>query len=169
MTQSPASRHNARGLQAGHPADTETNNDAALLDRREIRGQKLRCAAAQALSSLDCAYSRSDGKLLIVGQTVGQRARTVADVSDSRNARHVLLARIPYRRFCPDTEEVTGSNPVSPTSNIPGQTAIATARIACVIDLASQTASLTDQLDGAPNNASMAVAPRVNTRRSSLR
>ena len=72
MTQYPASRHNARDLQAGHPADNETNNDTALLDRREIRGQKLRCAAAQALSSLDCAYSRSDGKLLIVGQTVGQ-------------------------------------------------------------------------------------------------
>ena len=72
----------------------------------------------------------------------------MADVSDSGHARHVLRARIPYRRFCPDTEEVTGSNPVSPTSNIPGQTAIATAGIACVIGLANQTASLTDQLDG---------------------
>jgi hypothetical protein len=27
----------------------------------------------------------------------------------------------PKQRFCPDTEEVTGSNPVSPTSNIPNQ------------------------------------------------
>jgi hypothetical protein len=31
------------------------------------------------------------------------------------------VARIPRPGFCPDTEEVTGSNPVSPTSTIPGQ------------------------------------------------
>ena len=51
----------------------------------------------------------------------------------------------------PDTEEVTGSNPVSPTSIIPGQTGFATPTTPALLPcrgLASQTASLTDQLGG---------------------
>ena len=45
----------------------------------------------------------------------------MADISDATHAPDATLAGIPEERFCPDTEEVTGSNPVSPTSNIPGQ------------------------------------------------
>jgi hypothetical protein len=45
----------------------------------------------------------------------------VADISDPAHAQGAPLARIPRERFCPGTEEVTGSNPVSPTSIIPGQ------------------------------------------------
>jgi hypothetical protein len=50
-----------------------------------------------------------------VGQTVGQSPRTVANIRDRAHAPDATLVRIPRRRFCPDTEEVTGSNPVSPT------------------------------------------------------
>jgi hypothetical protein len=44
-----------------------------------------------------------------VGQTVGQPTRTVADISDPAHASGTPLPRIPRQRFCPDTEEVTGS------------------------------------------------------------
>jgi hypothetical protein len=40
----------------------------------------------------------------------------VVDISDPARAPDATLARIPRRRFCPDTKEVTGSNPVSPTA-----------------------------------------------------
>jgi hypothetical protein len=39
----------------------------------------------------------------------------VANISDPAHAPDTTLPRIPEQRFCPDTEEVTGSNPVSPT------------------------------------------------------
>jgi hypothetical protein len=55
------------------------------------------------------------GNLFAVGQTVGQPTRTVTDMSDTARARDATLARIPEQRFCPDTEEVTGSNSVSST------------------------------------------------------
>jgi hypothetical protein len=51
----------------------------------------------------------------MVGETVGQPVRTVANISDPAHAPDTTLPRIPEQRFCPDTEEVTGSNPVSPT------------------------------------------------------
>jgi len=50
-----------------------------------------------------------------IGQTVGQQVRTLTDISDPVKVPDATAARIPTRRFCPDTEEVTGSNPVSPT------------------------------------------------------
>jgi hypothetical protein len=53
--------------------------------------------------------------------TVGQPTRTAADVRDSAQASEATLVRVRKQKFCPDTEEVTGSNPVSPTSNIPSQ------------------------------------------------
>src|SRR5512133_3619201 len=48
-----------------------------------------------------------------VGQSVGHPSRTVADISDPAHAPDATLHHIPEQRFCPDTEEVTGSNPVS--------------------------------------------------------
>jgi hypothetical protein len=68
-----------------------------------------------------CAYNDSDANLLAVAQTVGQPTRTVRDMSDLAHAPDATVAAVHGQRFCPDTEEVTGSNPVSPTSNIPGQ------------------------------------------------
>ena len=62
-----------------------------------------------------CAYNDSDANLLAVGQTVGQPTRTVRDMSDLAHAPDATLAAVHGQRFCPDTEEVTGSNPVSPT------------------------------------------------------
>jgi hypothetical protein len=60
------------------------------------------------------AYKTQSGTLFTVGQTVGQPARTVTDISDPAHAPGAILACVPRQRFCPDTEEVTGSNP-SPT------------------------------------------------------
>jgi hypothetical protein len=62
-----------------------------------------------------------------VAQSVGQPTRTVADISDLAHAPDATLHHIREQKFCPDTEEVTGSNPVSPTSIIPGQTGFAIA------------------------------------------
>jgi hypothetical protein len=45
----------------------------------------------------------------------------VRDMSDHTDAPDATVAAVHGQRFCPDTEEVTGSNPVSPTSIIPGQ------------------------------------------------
>ena len=67
----------------------------------------------------DCGYHCAD--LFTVGQTVGQPTRTVADTTEPAHAPRATLARVPMRSFCPDTEEVTGSNPVSPTSNTPSE------------------------------------------------
>ena len=61
------------------------------------------------------AYKTQSGTLFNVGQTVGQPTRTVADTTEPAHAPRATLARVPMRSFCPDTEEVTGSNPVSPT------------------------------------------------------
>jgi hypothetical protein len=66
-------------------------------------------------------YDSESGNLFAVGQTVGQPTRTLADIGDLAHAADAILAGIPRQGFCPDTEEVTGSNPVSPTSNIPSQ------------------------------------------------
>jgi hypothetical protein len=62
-----------------------------------------------------CAYNDSDANLLAVGQIVGQPTRTVRDMSDHADAPYATVAAVHGQRFCPDTEEVTGSNPVSPT------------------------------------------------------
>jgi hypothetical protein len=43
----------------------------------------------------------------------------VAHMGDPPHAPDATLARVPTQGFCPDTEEVTGSNPVSPTSITP--------------------------------------------------
>ena len=63
----------------------------------------------------------SAARMFSVGQTVGQPTCTVADISDGTHAPDTPLARIARQRFCPDTEEVTGSNPVSPTNIWPSQ------------------------------------------------
>jgi hypothetical protein len=68
-----------------------------------------------------CGYNDSDANLLAVGQTVGQQTRTVRDMSDLAHAPDATVAAVHAQRFCPDTEEVTGSNPVSPTANTPSQ------------------------------------------------
>jgi hypothetical protein len=62
-----------------------------------------------------CAYNDSDANLLAVRQAVGQPTRTVRDMSDLAHAPDATVAAVHGQRFCPDTEEVTGSNPVSPT------------------------------------------------------
>ena len=62
-----------------------------------------------------CGYNDSDAHLLAVGHTVGQQTRTVRDMSDLAHAPDATVAAVQGQRFCPDTEEVTGSNPVSPT------------------------------------------------------
>jgi hypothetical protein len=77
--------------------------------------------AANAISSVAALTDDPGGKLFAVGQTVGQSVRTVADISHRPDAPDATLARASRHRFCPDTEEVTGSNPVSPTSIIPCQ------------------------------------------------
>jgi hypothetical protein len=69
-----------------------------------------------------CGDNDSDANLLAVGQLT----RTVRDMSDLAHAPDATVAAVHGQRFCPDTEEVTGSNPVSPTSIIPGQTGFAT-------------------------------------------
>ena len=66
-------------------------------------------------------YSHAELQPVHVGQTVGQPTCTLADMGDSVHAPGTPVARIPRQRFCPDTEEVTGSNPVSPTSKTPDQ------------------------------------------------
>ena len=71
-------------------------------------GSRLVCSAHPLLGS--CDYSHAE---------VQQRTRTAADTGDAAHAPGATLAGVPGQRFCPDTEEVTGSNPVSPTSNIP--------------------------------------------------
>jgi hypothetical protein len=71
-----------------------------------------------------CAYNDSDANLLAVGQIVGQPTRTVRDMSDHTDAPDATVAAVHGQRFCPDTEEVTGSNPVSPTSITPGQSQV---------------------------------------------
>jgi hypothetical protein len=72
------------------------------------------------LSTTTARLHRSHAvRLFTVGQAVGQPTRTVADIGDPARAADPSLARIPRQRFCPDTEEVTGSNPVSPTSGFP--------------------------------------------------
>ena len=87
-----------------------------------MRGNADFCEFAKAYAlCASCAYNHSDANLFAVGQTVGQPARTVVDISDRPHAAAATHIRIPGQRFCPDTEEVTGSNPVSPTSNIPSQ------------------------------------------------
>jgi hypothetical protein len=78
-------------------------------------GAKADPYAAHALSWVAALIATQSGNLFAVGQTVGQPTRTVADISDLAHAPDATLARIPNQRFCPDTEEVTGSNPVSPT------------------------------------------------------
>ena len=77
------------------------------------------------------------GNLFAVGQTVGQPTRIVANMSDRAHASDDTLACIPVRRFCPDTEEVTGSNPVSPTSNTPSHVAFATASTPALLHVVS--------------------------------
>jgi hypothetical protein len=62
-----------------------------------------------------CGYNDSDANLLAVGQTIGQQTRTVRDMSDLAHAPDATVAAVHAQRFCPGTEEVTGSNPVSPT------------------------------------------------------
>ena len=67
--------------------------------------------------SKPCSRSPADPQRLSAARmfTVGQPTCTVADISDGTHAPDTPLARIARQRFCPDTEEVTGSNPVSPT------------------------------------------------------
>ena len=106
-----------------------------------------------------------------VGQTVGQPTRTLADIGDPTHAPDPTLARIPTQRFCPDTEEVTGSNPVSPTSITPGQSQIPGSQTvpgAGPETVAYLTAYLSPRLS-CGKRASIALAPRVSTGRSSLR
>jgi hypothetical protein len=64
-----------------------------------------------------CGYNDADANLL----AVGQQTRTVRDMSDLAHAPDATVAAVHAQRFCPDTEEVTGSNPVSPTANTPSQ------------------------------------------------
>jgi hypothetical protein len=45
-------------------------------------------------------------------------------MSDHADAPYATVAAVHGQGFCPDTEEVPGSNPVSPTSNIPGRSQI---------------------------------------------
>jgi hypothetical protein len=79
------------------------------------------------------AYMTQSGSLFTVGQTVGQPARTVANISDLAHAPDATLIRTPRQMFCPDTEEVTGSNPVSPTSITPGQAGFVTTSTAALL------------------------------------
>jgi hypothetical protein len=72
-------------------------------------------------SSAAALTTTQSANLFTVGQTVGQPTRTVADIGDPGPAPGATLGRVCRQRFCPDTEEVTGSNPVSPTSITPGQ------------------------------------------------
>jgi len=81
-------------------------------------GRKPRCGAADAFSWVACDCNDSPWQLFTVGQIVGQPTRTVADIGDPPHAPDATLPRI-NQRICPTTEEVTGSNPGSPTSNSP--------------------------------------------------
>ena len=84
-------------------------------------------------------------------QTAYQSVRPRPIKQVLRRTLATLSAAVKRGRILADTEEVTGSNPVSPTSIIPGQTGFATASTPALLPcrgLASQTASLTDQLDG---------------------
>ena len=86
----------------------------------------------------------------------------MGDVGDSVYAPNTTLARIPKRRFCPDTEEVTGSNPVSPTSKTPDQGHLA------VLTPPPPSRVLVNLLvyGLAVNSRSMTVAPVCSTGRS---
>jgi hypothetical protein len=78
-------------------------------------GAKADPYAAHALSWVAALIATQSGNLFTVGQTVGQPTRTVIDMSDLAHAPDATVAAVHGQRFCPDTEEVTGSNPVSPT------------------------------------------------------
>lgn len=56
-----------------------------------------------------CDKRLKSGDLFTVGQTVGQPARTGANISDPAHALDATIARIPEQRFCPDTEGVIAS------------------------------------------------------------
>ena len=88
-------------------------------------GWHLRACDHEQRASTRILVAQAIWPLAAHGCTVGQPPRTVANISDRAHAPDATLVRIPRRRFCPDTEEVTGSNPVSPTSNTPGQTGFA--------------------------------------------
>jgi hypothetical protein len=49
-------------------------------------------------------YDSKSGNLFAVGQTLGQRSRTMAYIGDLAHAADATLPRIPRQRFCPDTE-----------------------------------------------------------------
>jgi hypothetical protein len=84
------------------------------------------CARSEARERQEAgaAVDPTEVNRLAVGQTVGQPAHTVANIGDPPHAADATLIPIPKQRFCPDTEEVTGSNPVSPTSCFPCQQGI---------------------------------------------
>jgi hypothetical protein len=120
---SPISADNARGkLQAG---DASRRCDALIGVRRIRSGTRQPVRPVARLSPGPQHHFRNGDnaatsvstlcRLFTAGQTVGQPPRTVADIGDPAHAPHPTLARIPTQRCCPDTEEVTGSNPVSPT------------------------------------------------------
>jgi hypothetical protein len=98
-------------------------------------------------------HDSESGNLFAVGQTVGQPTRTLADIGDLAHATDATLAGIPRQRFCPDTEEVIGSDRVSPTSNIPSQMSFAGLRRTPCNPTSNQRAGSPgahDQLSGRP-------------------
>jgi hypothetical protein len=93
-----------------------------LAKQRRLRLQQLEDLRMDAAEAHATAAPRNVGRhLLVVGQTVGQPARTVALIGDPPHRSRCHIACVQMQRFCPDTEEVTGSNPVSPTSNTPSE------------------------------------------------
>ena len=70
----------------------------------------------------NCAYNDSAGNSAHCQPNCWPTSPTVANMGDSVHAPDATLVRIPKQRLCPGTEEVTGSNPVSPTTITPGQT-----------------------------------------------
>jgi hypothetical protein len=94
----------------------------------------------------------------------------VANISDPARAPDATLARIPEQKFCPDTEEVTGSNPVSPTKKALVSEPFCDLARACALGSVDLSAKLSAYRLASPSKSSlMARAPRVMTGRSSFR
>ena len=91
-------------------------------------------------------------------------------MGDPPHAPDATLARVPTQGFCPDTEEVTGSNPVSPTKKALVSHPFCDLARACggwIVDLSAKLSAY--RLVSPSKSSLMARAPRVMTGCSAFR
>ena len=91
-----------------------------LPDQATLRGGLCSLPSRSSPPNVDQSKDKGPPAPRMRGTAVGQRARTVVDITDPARAPDVTLARIPKRGFAL-TRKITGSNPVSPTSITPSR------------------------------------------------